>query len=72
MDSVLPIATLLRDLGLRSPEAQAHGRALLERHGLTRAGKQSLALAKVERARAVLAAELRRVCCPTTRYIGTS
>ena len=62
MDNVLPIATLLRDLGLRSPEVQARGRALLQTHGLTRARKQHLTLAKVERARAVLAAELRRVC----------
>lgn len=62
MDSVLPISTLLNDLGLYSPDAQAQGRALLEAHGLTRPGKKNLALAKVERARAVLASELRRVC----------
>ena len=62
VDRVLPIATLLNDLGSSSPVAQAHGRALLERHGLTRAGKQPLALMKVERARALLASELRRVC----------
>ena len=59
---MLPISTLLNDVGLRSPEAQAQGRALLEAHGLTRAGKKNLTLAKVERARAVLAGELRRVC----------
>ena len=65
MDNVLPIATLLRDLGLRSPEVQARGRALLESNGLTRAGKKSLALAKVERARALLVGQLRRVCGDT-------
>jgi hypothetical protein len=59
---VLAIPTLLNDLGLCSPEAQAQGRAFLEAHGLTRPGKKNLALAKVERARAVLAGELRRVC----------
>lgn len=59
---MLPIPTLLNDLGLCSPEAQAQGRALLEAHGLTRPGKKNLALAKVERARALLAGELRRVC----------
>ena len=62
MDDVLPIPTLLSDLGLRSPEAQAQGRALLEAQSLTRAGKQNLALGKVERARALLTGELRRVC----------
>jgi len=62
VDRVFPIPRLLNDLGLRSPEAQAQGRALLEQHGLTRAGKKNLSLAKVERACAVLAGELRRVC----------
>lgn len=61
-DTVLPIPTLLSDLGLSSPDAQAQGRALLEQHGLTRAGKQNLAIGKVERARAVIVGHLRRVC----------
>jgi len=59
---VLPIANLLRDAGLSTPEAQAQGRALLECHALTRAGKQNIAVVKVERARALLASQLRRVC----------
>jgi len=62
VNSVLPISALLSDLGLRSPEAQAQGRALLEVHGLTRPGKKNLALGKVERARTLLTGELRRVC----------
>jgi hypothetical protein len=65
VDNVLPIATLLSNMGLSSPEAQAQGRALLESHGLTRAGKKSLALGKVERAHALLAGQLRRVCGDT-------
>jgi hypothetical protein len=52
---VIAIETLLRDLGVAEPAAQAQARAILERHGLTNPRKMNMAAAKIPAARALLA-----------------
>ena len=62
VDAVIPIARLLADTGLVTPEAQAQARTLLEQHGLTSPRKQQIAMVKVDRARALLTEHLRITC----------
>lgn len=62
MAATIPIARLLTEAGFASPEAQAQARALLEAHGLTNPRKQQIAAAKVTRARALFAEQLRATC----------
>jgi hypothetical protein len=58
----LPIDTLLDDLGYGTPELRAAARTALEAGGLTRPGKQRIAEAKREPARAALAAAVLAAC----------
>jgi len=58
----LPIDALLDDLGYGTPELRAAARTVLEADGLTRPGKQRIAAAKREPARAALAAAVVAAC----------
>jgi hypothetical protein len=61
-DHEVNIDDFLRDEGFDTAEALHEGRVALERHKLTRPGKQAFVSEKLPRARAVLAASLVRTC----------
>jgi hypothetical protein len=58
----IEIAEFLADEGFSNPEAAARARAVLEREGRTRPGKQRIAVAKVNNAIGLLRDTLARVC----------
>lgn len=62
VSDVVALDAWLEGEGFLSPWARVQARAALEAAGLSRPGKQGMAAAKVERARAALAAGLFRVC----------
>ncbi len=66
------IDDFLRGDGYDSAEALHEGRIVLERAGLTRAGKQAFVADKLPRARAALAATLVRVCAGCRTYAQAS
>lgn len=62
MPDAVNIEQFLRERGFDTPAALVRARALLEGHGLTRAGKQAFVRTKVATAEALLLSELVRVC----------
>jgi hypothetical protein len=63
------IDDFLRSEGFDSDEALHEGRVALERHKLTRSGKQAFVAEKLPRARAVLAKSLMRTCAGCRRLV---
>jgi hypothetical protein len=63
------IDDFLRSEGFDSEEALHEGRVALERHKLTRSGKQAFVAEKLPRARAVLAKSLMRTCAGCRRLV---
>ena len=61
-DDAVNIDDFLRSEGYDSEEALHEGRVVLERHGLTRPGKQAFVAEKLPRARLALENSLLRVC----------
>jgi len=59
---VVALDDLIRALGFDRPEAARAARDVLERGGLTRAGKRAIAVGKLPEVERVLAASLVRVC----------
>ncbi len=67
--AAINIDDFLRSEGFDSEEALHEGRVALERHKLTRSGKQAFVAEKLPRARAVLANALMRTCAGCRRLV---
>lgn len=68
----IPIAAWLEEEGFADDAARRAARRVLETAGLTNPRKQAISTAKLEHARAVLAAEMARVCGPACRRLAAS